>query len=331
MLEGNNMKMKAVLLNKTGSPKELKVSEIDIPKIKKDWVLVKVIGFGINRSEIILRQYEANEDYINLPIVPGIELVGEVVNPSNTNFKENDKVIGLMGGMGRSFNGSYAEYCLVPRKNLFKIKDEVLKKLSMENIIAIPETFFTAFESIKTLKLKNNESLLIRGGTSTLGLASIKIADAIGCKIIATSRKEDKLEYLKEKGAEVSVIDDGILEGKISCDKVLELIGPKTLEDSMKLMNNEGVCCVTGILGGIEYINNFDPIKLIPNNKYLTSFFSNYPTQKTIDDLFDFIMKNHIEPDIGCVFSSLDSVPLAHHIIENNEVQGKIIFKLRDV
>lgn len=328
MLEGDSTMMKAIVLNNTGSPDELEVSEIPIPEIRKDWVLVKVIGFGINHSEVILREYEADEDYINLPIVPGIELVGEVINPSNTDLKKDDKVIGLMGGMGRSFNGSYAEYCLVPRKNLFKIDDHALEKLSIEDIIAIPETFFTAYGSLESLKLDKNDSLLIRGGTSALGLASIKLAKAIGCEIIATSRSEDKLKELEEKGADSSIVDDGKLNGKIRCDKILELIGPSTLEDSMKILNEEGICCVTGILGGVEYIDEFDPIKLIPNNRYLTSFFSNYPTQKIIDEIFDFVIENNIKPDISRVFSSLEEMPKAHKLMESNSATGKIIFKL---
>lgn len=320
--------MKAVMLNNTCASEELKVTEIDIPKVKKDWVLIKILGFGINRSEVILRQYEATEEYIKLPIVPGIECVGKVVNPSNSDFEINDKVIALMGGMGRKFNGSYAEYALIPQKNLFKIHDETLKNLSLEEIIAIPETFFTAYGSIQSLNLKKEDKLLIRGATSALGLAAMQLAKAIGCKIIATSRKENRLKNLRKKGADITVVDNGKLENKVKCDKILELIGPATLEDSMKTLNENGICCVTGILGGVEYIKEFDPIKLIPNNRYLTSFFSNYPTQEIIDELYDFIIRNDIEVEIAKIFTSLNDIPKAHLLMESNEAQGKIIFKL---
>lgn len=110
--------MKAVVLEKTCKAEDLKVSEIEIPKVKDDWVLFKVLGFGINRAEIILRDYEADEDYINLPVIPGIECVGRIINPSNTHFKMGDIVVALMGGMGRSFDGSYAEYALLPQKRI---------------------------------------------------------------------------------------------------------------------------------------------------------------------------------------------------------------------
>ena len=101
--------MKAVVLEKTCNADELKVSEVEIPKVKDGWVLVRVLGFGINRAEVILRDYEADEYYIELPVIPGIECVGEVVDSSNTRFKNGDKIAALMGGMGRSFDGGYAK------------------------------------------------------------------------------------------------------------------------------------------------------------------------------------------------------------------------------
>ena len=315
--------MKAVVLNKTCSASDLKVSEVKKPHIRDGWVLVKVLGFGINRSEIILRESEADEDYINLPVIPGIECVGEVVNPSNSKFKTGDKVIGLMGGMGRSFNGSYAEYCLIPIKNLFKIPR---CDLSLEELIAIPETYFTSYGSLKALKINSEDVVLIRGATSALGLTSIKLIKAVGADVIATSRDEKKFYKLIKSGADECVLDNGVLSDKIKCSKVLELIGPKTLEDSLKCLN-EGICCVSGVLGGEEFMQ-LEPIKTIPNNCYLTSFFSNYPTQEIIDEIFDFIIKYNIRTDISKVFTDLSDIAQAHELMESNRAQGKIIFKL---
>lgn len=332
MLEGDSVK--AVVLKKTCRADELKVSEVPIPEVKPDWVLVKVLGFGINRAEIVLREYEADEDYINLPVIPGIECVGEVVDPSNSQFSEGDMVVGLMGGMGRSFDGSYAEYALIPLKNVFKIPDCTFKYLLMEEIISIPETYFTAFGSIKSLKLKKEDTILIRGATSAAGLSAIQLADAIGATIIATTRNENKVEKLLFNRANFVVIDDGKIEDTVceicpeGVDKVLEFVGPKTLEDSMKCLKKGGICCNTGILGGDEYISEFDPIKLIPNDRYLTSFFSNYPTQDLIDELYMFIAENDINPNIGKVFTRLEDICDAHKLMESNNANGKIIFRL---
>lgn len=332
MLEGDSMK--AVVLEKTCKASELTVSEVPIPEVKHDWVLVKVLGFGINRAEVILRDYEADEDYIKLPIIPGIECVGEVVDPSNSQFVKGDKIAALMGGMGRTFDGGYAEYALLPIKNAFKINDDVFNYLTAEEVIAIPETYFTSYGSIEGLQLKSEDVILIRGATSAAGLTAIQLAKAIGATVIATSRKDTSFSKLKKCGADYTILDDGKLEGKIrkifpdGINKVLELIGPKTLTDSMKCLNEGGICCDTGVLGGVEYIPEFDPIKTIPNNRYLTSFFSNYPTQEIIDKMFKFIVDNEIKPEIGKVFTNLEDISHAHELMESNKAKGKIIFKL---
>ena len=323
--------MKAVVLNKTCKASELKVSEIPKPSIKDGWVLIKVLGFGINHSEIVLRESEANEDYINLPIVPGIECYGIVVDNSNTRFKNDDHVVALMGGMGRNFNGSYEEYALIPESNVFKISDKIIKKYRKEEISAIPETFFTAYSSLfDSLKLNDDDIILIRGASSTVGIAAIQLASKTKAKIIATTRNPVKLESLKKYGATDTLIDDeNLIDNIISLypggvTKILELIGPKTLNNSFKVLKAGGILCITGILGGEELLNKYDPIKQIPNNRYLTSFFSNYPTQQKIDKIFTYIYQNDIKPIIAATYT-LDEISKAHMKTEKNKKLGKIV------
>ena len=219
-----------------------------------------------------------------------------------------------MGGMGRTFNGSYEEYALIPIKNTFKIQDSTLESLSLEEIISIPETYFTAFGSLyECLDLKSTDTLFIRG-----------------------SRNEEGIEKLNGLDIDKAIIDDGEIGEKVlkTCpegvEKILDLIGPSHMKDTMNALKFRGILCVTGILGGVEYIENFDPITDVPNGKYLTGFFSNYPTQKTIDRMFEFIIKNEIKPDIAAVFNDLEDIPKAHMLMESNKAQGKIIFKLDD-
>ncbi|MBR0471804.1 MAG: zinc-binding dehydrogenase [Methanosphaera sp.] len=329
--------MKAVVLEKCCNADELKVVNIKKPTLKEGYLLVQINAFGINRSEIILRQYEAEEDYIKLPVVPGIECVGTVVKSSDTNFNVGDKVISLMGGMGRSFNGSYQEYALLPKKNTFKISDNVMNKLNTEEIASIPETYFTAYASLfECLQLSSHDTLLIRGATSATGIAALKLARAYGCKIIATTRNNERTNKLSRLGADYVLIDDGNISEKVKeiylegVDKILELVGPQTLNDSFKALKKHGICCVTGILGNKELIENFDPIKDVPNAKYLTSFFSNYPNQEIIDNIFEYIINNNIKPQISRVYTSLEDISKAHELMESNNAQGKIIIKLKD-
>lgn len=314
--------MKSVLIDKVTNSKDIELTEVAIPSVKDDWVLVKVKAFGINHSEKLLREFEINNDYIIKPIIPGIECVGEVVNPSNTDLKKGDKVMALMGGMGRSFNGSYAEYVLLPRNNIFKIKSN----LSWDKLGAIPETYFTAYGSLfECLKLKKEDTLLIRGATCALGYATIKLAKALGCKVIGTTHKEERLSLLDE--CDKAIIDDGNLSKQVKADKILELIGPKTLKDSLKCLNKDGIVCQTGLLGKVYLMDGFDPIKEIPNGCYLTGFFSNYPTQEAIDSIMGYINKYKINPTYGAVYNFAD-IKQALIDIDNHKVDGKTVIVL---
>ena len=132
--------MKAVVLTKPTKAEDIVLSEVEVPKVKSGWVLVKIKAFGLNHSEQILREFEIENDYINKPIIPGIECVGEIADPSDSSFSVGQKVVALMGGMGRSFNGSYAEYALLPVHHIFPVESN----LTWSEMGAIPETYFTA-------------------------------------------------------------------------------------------------------------------------------------------------------------------------------------------
>lgn len=312
--------MKAVILTKPTKVEEIKITDVEIPKVKKDWVLIKIKSFGLNHSEKLLREFEIENDYIKKPIIPGIECAGIVADSLDNDFKIGDKVISFMGGLGRSFNGSYAEYCLVPKTHTFKVNTN----LSFEELGAMPETYYTAWGSLfDCLNLKKEDTLLVRGATCALGYASIQIAKALGCKVIATTHKEDKIKLLAE--SDKIIVDDGVLYGKVQgINKVLDLIGAKALIDTLKIVIKRGIVCNTGILGGVYVLNNFDPIKDIPNGVYLTGFYSNNPKQEDIDKIFEFIQNNNLKPKIGKTYNFKD-IREALVSQENKLVDGKIV------
>ena len=222
--------MRAVKIDRITPADDVSLTEVPIPSVRSGWVLVKVKAFGMNHSEKILRLGEIEADYISRPVIPGIECVGEVEDPSDTALKKGDKVIAMMGGMGRNFDGSYAEYALLPIHHIFKVETD----LPWDELASIPETYLTAWGSLfDCLQLKKGETLLIRGATCALGYAAIDIAKALGCKIIGTTHRESKLGLLK--GIDEAVLDDGDLSGKgLMVDKVLDLVGPKSILDSLR-------------------------------------------------------------------------------------------------
>jgi NADPH:quinone reductase-like Zn-dependent oxidoreductase len=92
-------------------------------------------------------------------------------------------------------------------------------------------------------------------------------------------------------------------------------------------MSHSGIICSTGVLGEKGVLNNFDPIKDLPSGVYLTGFFSNFPTQKVIDEIFKLINSKNLSPIISKVFS-LDEIGQAHSLMESNCANGKVIIRL---
>ncbi|MBP2656297.1 MAG: NADPH:quinone reductase and related Zn-dependent oxidoreductase [Firmicutes bacterium] len=290
--------MKAVLLTEPTEAKNIVLRQCAIPEVKPGWVLVRIMAFGLNHSEQILRQSEITAPYIKKPIIPGIECVGEIADASDSHFSVGEKVVALMGGMGRSFNGSYA-------------------------------TYFTAWGSLfECLHLKPDDTLLIRGATCALGYAAIQLAKAFGCKVLATTHRESKLHLLEQAGVDLPLLDTGSLKGKIAgVTKALELVGPKTLMDTLNCIEKGVIVCQTGVLGGIYSLNNFDPIKDIPNGVFLTGFYSNMPTQDVMDDIFDYLNIYHLLPGIGKVYP-FSQIAKACEDMDAGRVNGKIVIKL---
>ena len=315
--------MKAVVLDKTTEARDIILSECPIPEVRPGWVLVKVKAFGLNHSERILRLSEINASYIHKPIIPGIECVGEIADPSDTGLTVGQKVVALMGGMGRSFDGSYAEYALLPERIVFAVDSD----LPWEVLGAMPETYFTAWGSMfECLRLTAEDTLLIRGATCALGYAATQIAKALGCRVIATTHRESKLALIAD--ADEAVLDDGKLTGRIhGVTKALDLIGPRNLKDTLTAVEKGGIVCQTGILGGVYVLNGFDPIKDIPNGVYLTGFFSNDPTQQIMDEIFAFLNKKNLVPVCGQVYN-FESIRDAVAAQDEGKVNGKIVVKV---
>ena len=312
--------MKAVVLSGITRAGDVTLSEVAVPEVRPGWVLVKVKAFGMNHSEQILRLHEIENDYIQKPVIPGIECGGEIADASDSGFQAGQRVAALMGGMGRSFNGSYAEYALLPAHHVFPVGSS----LSWELLGAVPETYFTAWGSLfEGLDLQPSDSLRIRGATCALGYAAIQIAKAHGCRVIATTHREQKLPLID--GADRAVLDTGKLSGILSgVTKALELVGPKTLSDTLRCMEKGGIVCNTGILGGVYALNGFDPIKFIPNGVYLTGFHSNWPTGEVMGAIFTFLEEKGLLPCMGAVYD-FRNIRDACMALDGGKVNGKIV------
>src|SRR6184192_2817818 len=202
--------MRAVVLDGPGPPEALQIRELPLPQPHVGWVLIRVKAFGLNRSELHTRLGLA--EGVTFPRVLGIECVGVVDATSDGDLQLGQQVAAMMGGMGRTFDGGYAEYTVVPRTSVIAFHSD----LPWEVLGAIPETLQTANGSLTTgLDLKAGPILLIRGGTSALGLVAAALAKDIGATVLATTRRADRTRALREHGVDYPLVDTGQIAAEV--------------------------------------------------------------------------------------------------------------------
>lgn len=322
--------MKAAVTTKAGSAKVIQIMEVPKPEIKSGWVLIKVMAFGLNRSEIFTRRGESPG--VEFPRIQGIECVGIIEEDPSGTYSKGMQVAAIMGGMGRFFDGGYAEYTTVPLSIVFPFQS----KLQWETLGAIPEMFQTVSGSLnQALEIAKDETLLIRGGTSSIGMLSCQLAKVKGLTVISTTRNRDKKEALIANGADYVLIDTGNISDQLiqhfpeGVNKVLELIGTRTLKDSLKCIKPKGMVCMTGILGNEWTMKDFTPMGDIPSLGRLTVYMgeSNNLSKESLQDFIQEVELGHIKFNIDRVFT-FEQVAEAHQYMEDNRATGKIVVKI---
>ncbi|HEX6447985.1 MAG TPA: zinc-binding dehydrogenase [Trebonia sp.] len=259
--------MRAAVCIRAGGPEVLEIRELPVPAVREGWSLVQVQGAGLNRSELRTRQ--GHSPNVTFPRVLGIECVGIVAASTDPALPDGTTVAAVMGEMGREFDGGYAEYALLPNSLLMP----VTTTLPWDVLAALPETYLTAQGSLDALGVVpgGQGRLLIRGGTSSVGMAAVSIASGYGVETAATTRRQGKTGALAAAGADYTLVDGGgSLAASVHAvwpegpDYVLDLVGASTIVDSLRLVRQAGTVCMTGSLSG-WVISGFEPIAMIPS------------------------------------------------------------------
>ena len=321
--------MKAWVIREPGGPEQFSLEDIEIPKARTGWALIRVRAFGLNRSEWFTRN--GHSPTVKFPRVLGIECVGELVDSGGLNLAFGTTVAAIMGGMGREFDGSYAEYTLVPHSCVLPVETG----LSWDRLAAFPEMLQTTHGSLFAgLEIDQADSLLIRGGTSSIGMAALAIAKGKGLHVGNTTRNPKKVEKLKKAGADEVLIDTGNLHKQIKenntgpYDRVLELIGTSTLIDSLRCVRSGGIVCMTGILGGKWTLENFEPMGDIPASVKLTSY-SGEASDLSVEQFQEYlnmIEKGKLRVETGPTFE-FENLIKAHELMDANKAGGKIVVR----
>jgi NADPH:quinone reductase-like Zn-dependent oxidoreductase len=323
--------MRAVVLSGPGPVTNLEVTRLPLPEPGPGRVRIRVEAAGLNRSELHTRLGLA--EGVTFPRVPGIEATGTVdLDPAGV-LAPGQQVVAMMGGMGRTFDGGYAEYVVVPRTQVVPFRSE----LSWETLGAIPETLQTAYGSLTTgLDLRPGQSLLVRGGTSALGFAATALAKDLGATVLATTRSADRLAALKDHGVDHPLVDDGDVAAQARAilpdgvDAALELVGTPTLPDTLAATRVHGTVCFTGMLSNQWLVRDFYPIGYLPTGVRLTAYSgdaADLPAE-VLQRFLDRIASGELSLGPVHVYP-LDRVRDAHRDLEEGHRVGKLVLRTR--
>jgi NADPH:quinone reductase len=326
--------MRAVVITRPGGLDTLEIKDVPVPVRKPGWVRIKVKAFGVNESEVTARKGESDAE-VTYPRIPGIEGVGVVDEAdADSGLHLGQQVATMMGNMGRSYDGAYAEYVTVPAGQVIPFESS----LPWEVIGALPEMFQTAYGSLtRGLDLKAGQTLLIRGGTSTVGLSATTMAKGLGAIIISTTRHADRADELRAIGVDHPVVDDGNIAEKVrdlapqGVDAALELVGCTALADTLGCVRVHGTVCFTGALAGGWTIPDFTPF-MIPSGVRLTSYAgeaADLPAEVFAQQL-QAVAAGRLQVPVAKTYRGLEQVRDAQADVESGTTPGKHVVLVDD-
>ena len=322
--------MRAIVITEPGGPEVLQIQEVADPVPGDQEVLIAVKAFGVNHAETHMRKGEWPE----ATPISGIEAVGTVVTDPSGVLAEGTKVLTIMGGLGRTRNGSYAEYTVAPAANVARIETS----LDWTDLAAIPESYATAWLTLHgNLELEAGQLLLVRGATSALGQAAVNIASDLGARVIATTRREDRSALLRSLGAEGVVIESGTIAGEVrklvpgGADRVLDLVGNSVLRDSLQAVRVKGRVCQAGFLGGLGPVADFLPAFDMPSGVQF-SFFGSFEVGNPSYPISAIPFQEIVAKAEAGVYQAkparvftFDEIADAHRVMEAGKAVGKLV------
>jgi len=322
--------MLAVVLDAPGPPEALTIRELPVPTPEPGRVLIRVTAFGLNRSELHTRLGLGQG--VTFPRVLGIEATGVVAACPGAEFPVGQQVMAMMGGMGRTFDGGYAEYTSVPAGQVIGFRSD----LDAAVLGAVPEMLQTAYGSLTVgLDAQPGQTLLIRGGTSSIGLATAVLAKRRGLTVLATTRDLARADVMERAGVDHVLLDDGMVADRVrsivveGVDVALELVGTPTLPDTLAATRVHGVVCFAGMLSNRWTVPDFYPIDYLPRGVRLAAYggdASDLPPE-VLQGFLDDVAAGRAVVPIAHTYD-LAGIVEAHTLMERGSAGGKLVVVL---
>ncbi|WP_443113973.1 NAD(P)H-quinone oxidoreductase [Herbaspirillum seropedicae] len=325
--------MRAIEIKEFGGPEVLQACERPMPELKAGEVLIKVHAAGVNRPDVFQRTG-------NYPVppgasdLPGLEVAGEIVagDLGDSGFKLGDLVCALVQG------GGYAEFCAAPLAQCLPVP----KGLSALEAAALPENYFTVWSNVFDRgQLSGEETLLVQGGSSGIGVTAIQIARALGHRVFATAGSAEKCRACEELGAErainyktedfEAVVKE--LTGGRGVDVILDMVGGDYLPREIKALADDGRLVFIAQLGGAK--GQLDMGQVMRRRLTITGStlrprpvaFKAAIAAKLREHVWPLIEAGKIRPVIHHRFP-LEQAAQAHAMMEGSTHIGKIMLEL---
>ena len=322
--------MKVIEIVEPGGPSVLKSSVRNIPKPKRNEVLIKISYAGINRPDVLQR----SGSYLPPPgasDLPGLEASGIIfaIGKNVTNWEVGDQVCALLPG------GGYAEYAVTQASHCLPVPTG----MSLKQAAALPETLFTVWSNVfQRGGLKPNEKFLVHGGSSGIGTMAIQLANLFGSEVYATAGSEAKCSACEELGAirAINYNKEDFLEVIKSIGGVhliLDMVGGAYIEKNIKALVDDGRLVQIAFLKGAKVELNFAQImtrRLTVTGSTLrpqSDLSKSQIASELLEKIWPLLSTGRINPVINSVFD-LNDVSSAHLLMESSKHIGKIVLKV---
>lgn len=315
-----------------GGVEVLRVVQRPSPQPDGTRVLVRVEASSVNRVDVDVRR--GLVPGARFPRVLGTECAGTVSEDPTGRLRTGQKVVAFLGGLGRSYDGTYARFAAIEGERVFPVRTD----LDWVALAALPVAYLVAAGALcDRLELMRAHTLLVRGASSAIGLAAVAIACDAGVRVVATTRSPDKIDRIRAAGAAEVLVDTGAVSEDVrelvpaGVDRTLDLIGPTVRKDSLAACAEGGRLCAAGTLGGLgtraarwalapllervslsEYDLESEPADLIGER---------------LQGLADAVAAGRLPAGVDTVYG-LDEVASAHQLIEDDRTCGKLVLRL---